>query len=214
VEDLLKPYYEDSHCTIYHGDCREILPGIEVGALVTDPPYGKRPTRSGGTGRGFKSRRSFGPRDDQWDTRPAHDWLLTLSSIAPEVVIWGGQHFGLPPTNCLLVWDKMNGKNPFADCEVAWTSLTNNNKLLRYQWLGALARAKEPAFHPTQKPVEVMQWSLRFTAAACVVDPYAGSGSTLVAAKNLGRQAIGIEIDESYCEIAAKRLSQEVLALA
>ena len=134
-------------------------------------------------------------------------------------IVFGGNYFGLPASPCWLVWDKDNAGTDFADCELAWTNFPGAVRLLKHRWNGMLQqdmKNKEHREHPTQKPVPVMRWCIqRFPddMATVILDPFMGSGTTLRAAKDLGRKAIGIEIEEKYCEIAAKRLAQEVLAL-
>lgn len=91
---------------------------------------------------------------------------------------------------------------------MAWTNLTTNNKVLRYQWIGAHARRIEPAYHPTQKPVAVIEWALSFLDSETILDPFMGSGTTGVACMKLGRKFIGVEIDEDYFKIAAKRIAK------
>ncbi len=130
----------------------------------------------------------------------------------------GGNYFELPPARCILVWDKDNGLNQFSDCELAWTNFDKPVRKLRWLWNGMLQenmRNKEVREHPTQKPIEVMKWAIQQAPDNCIaiLDPFMGSGTTLRAAKDLGRKAIGIEIEEKYCEIAVKRLAQGVLAL-
>lgn len=214
----MKPYYEHNGIVIYHGDCREILPSLSADLLCTDPPYGigaDRNLRANTQhGKALAPSRDYGVGN--WDSKPPSRWTVDLMREATRYqVIWGGNYFELPPAKCWLVWDKENGTNGYADCELAWTNLDKAVRRKKYQWMGMLQEhmdAKEPRLHPTQKPLEVMQWAIKQAPEECstVLDPYAGSGTILIAAKNLGKSAIGIEIEEKYCEIAAKRLSQEV----
>lgn len=215
----MKPYYSDAACTIYHGDCREFLPELHgVDLLLTDPPYGigadkGKPHKSANSGFfDIAFRRSYA---DTWDKRPADALLQSLSLIGPAI-IWGGNYFShcLPESQFWLVWDKENTMPSFGDCELAWTNFDRKSvKMFRYSGNGLMAREKARE-HPTQKPLALMQWCLGFALEAqTILDPFMGSGTTLRAAKDLGRKAIGIEISEEYCELAAKRLAQEVLAL-
>jgi site-specific DNA-methyltransferase (adenine-specific) len=139
----------------------------------------------------------------------------------PRVVLFGANHYAdrLPPSPTWLVWDKRDGvaSDDNADCELAWTNLGGPARLYRHLWRG-LCRASEQGqrhLHPTQKPVALMAWIIaNWTKPGdLILDPYMGSGPVLRAAKDLGRRAIGIEIEERYCEIAARRLGQEVLPL-
>jgi hypothetical protein len=110
-----------------------------------------------------------------------------------------------------LVWDKQQTMPSFSDVELAWTNLKGIAlKMFRFCGAGLMAVEKD-RWHPTQKPIALLQWCLSFVPEAkTVLDPFMGSGSSLIAAKNRNIAAIGIEIEEKYCEIAAKRLSQEV----
>jgi DNA modification methylase len=205
----MKPYYQDDSVTIYHGDALEILPVTTCDVVLTDPPYGigaHRMTLGNG-------RRRIDRGDRDWDAvSPDLEPLLALGVPA---IIWGGNYHGLPASRCWLVWDKGTGDNDYADCELAWTNINGVVKRYYRLWVGTHARERtEMRLHPTQKPVELMRWCLGFLPAGVVLDPYMGSGTTLVAAKDLGRRAIGIEIEERYCEIAARRCSQEVLGLS
>ncbi len=218
----MKPYYEHAGIVIYHGDCRDVLDEWEglrtqsFDLLLTDPPYG-----IGEAAGKNKSRTKLAVARDygvaQWDAKPAHEAILMARRFSRSQIIFGGNYYHLPPSSCWLVWDKDNGANDFADCELAWTNLPTAVRKLTYRWNGMLQEPgcpKELRQHPTQKPEPVMRWALmQVPKALTVLDPFMGSGTTLVAAKRLGKQATGIEREECYCEIAAKRLSQEVLPL-
>jgi DNA modification methylase len=216
------PYYQDDAVTIYHGDCREILPTLQkVDLVVTDPPYGI------GADKNLRANKQHGkacaPSKDygigKWDNKtPDKEIFLNIIALSKFQIIWGGNYFSLSPSPCWLVWDKDNGDNNYADCELAWTNLEAAVRKFRYRWMGMLqeqaGEKKEIREHPTQKPVPVMKWAITLAPESkTILDPFMGSGTTLRAAKDLGRKAIGIELEEKYCEIAAKRMMQEVLAL-
>lgn len=215
---LPTPYYDRDGITLYHGDCREILPLLDpVDAIVTDPPYGIGEAAGKNKSRSVAAlSKDFGNED--WDEEPPPEWLfLLMRERSRWQVIFGGNYFPLPPSSCWLVWDKDNGDNDFADCELAWTNLRKAVRRVRYRWQGMLQQnmaAKEPRWHPTQKPLDVMAWVIGHLpdGVSSVLDPYAGSGTTLVAAKQAGMSAIGIEQSERYCEIAVDRLRQKAIA--
>jgi len=144
--------------------------------------------------------------------------LEEIFRISKNQIIFGGNYYGsvLGDTNCYIVWDKDNGDNDFADCELAWTSFKSAVRKFKWRWNGMLQedmKYKEARFHPTQKPVELMKWILgKYSEPTdLILDPFLGSGTTAVAAKQLHRRYIGIEISPKYCEIAKQRLGQEVL---
>lgn len=210
----MQPYYEENGITIYHADCREVLPSLPKSDLVlTDPPYGL--TRWHATGY-FRESRIFAQGVKDWDTQPVPETLADIIAHAKDSIIWGGNYFNLGPFVAPLVWDKQNGANRFADGEIAWTSFAEGTvRIFRHQWWGFLKETErgEVSQHPTQKPVALMKWCISLVKnAETILDPFMGSGTTLRAAKDLGRKAIGIEIEEKYCEVAANRLRQEVLA--
>jgi DNA modification methylase len=216
----MSPYYDHAGITIYHGDCREVLPSLvgRFDLLLTDPPYGIGAARN--TRANQQHGKAAAPSKDygfaRWDDAPADIAdIETAKALSVHQIIWGGNYFNLPPSRCWLVWDKDNGNNGYADCELAWTNLEMAVRRIRHRWMGMLQEnmeRKEYRDHPTQKPLPVMAWCLALVETAeRILDPYAGSGTTLCAAKKQGLRAIGIEIEERYCEIAAKRLSQEVL---
>lgn len=219
---MVRPYHQDDSVTIYHGDCREVLP-LEADAILTDPPYGIAYSPGEG-GRGWNG------QGRGWGKTFAGDGLVVgdaepfdpkpVLALNVPTILWGANHYAprLPVSTRWLVWDKREGlsTNDFADCEMAWTNLRGPARLYHHRWDGVV-RASErgaPRLHPAQKPLSLMRWCLTFLPAAqTILDPFMGSGTTLRAAKDLGRKAIGIEIEERYCEIAAKRCAQEVLDL-
>lgn len=220
----MKPYYEQDGITIYHGDCREVLPSIgRFDLLLTDPPYGISVLSSAydnkTTKRGSSLAHKSNYEQSRWDDETADEALALARLLTRHQIIFGGNYYHLPPASCWLVWDKENGTNDFADCELAWTNLKKAVRKITYRWNGMLQQragaAKEKRFHPTQKPEPVMVWALQHAPAdvRSVLDPFMGSGTTLVACKRLGKTAIGIELDERYCEIAAERLSQGALPM-
>ncbi len=214
----MKPYYQDKWVTIYHGDCREILPELpKVDLVLTDPPYGIGEAAGKNLSRGnWANPTDYGVA--HWDDKPIPQELIDMViSSGFKAIIFGGNYYTLPPAKCWLIWDKENGANDFADCEMAWTNLDKAVRLFRYRWSGMLQgnmKDKEYRYHPTQKPVPLLKWCItQGGEAETILDPFMGSGSTLRAAKDLNRCCIGIEIEEKYCEIAARRCSQDVMEL-
>jgi site-specific DNA-methyltransferase (adenine-specific) len=209
-------YYHDDWATIYNADCREILPLLEpVDLVLTDPPYGiKIADKELGSGRstGIASTKMF---YGKWDNNRFSEISSVLNNGENQIV-WGGNYYAdlLPPSQGWLVWDKRNGlpTRSYADVELAWTSFDHASRLFRWRWDGFIREGEIRFPHPTQKPIELMKWCLSF-AHGTILDPFMGSGTTLVAAKNLNRKSIGIEIEPKYCEIAVKRLRQEVFDL-
>lgn len=215
---LPKPYYSHAGQTIYLGDCREILPYLpKVDLVLTDPPYGIKVAKAGRVGGNNRANaKDYG--NQSWDYKAADvSGVLELVASGSDAVVWGAQYFDLPIQEFWLVWDKcrMSG-NSLSDCELAWTTANRTGvRRIKYLWDGYWQEDmanKEVRYHPTQKPLKVMTWCLSFFPdAQTILDPFMGSGTTLVAAKQLGRKGIGIEIEERYAEIAALRLSQEVM---
>lgn len=216
---MLKPYYQDDAVTIYHGDCREIVPQLgRFDLLLTDPPYGiGRANGMGGGGKGLTGKRQATRYSGDWDCeRPAADTLTAATSAAAICIVWGGNYFAdvLPVRPKWLVWDKEQTMPSYSDAELAWTTLDGVAvKMLRYSGNGLLAREKTRV-HPTQKPLALMLWCIGLAGGVqTILDPFAGSGTTGRAAKDLGRKATLIEREERYCEIADSRMAQEVLPL-
>ncbi len=212
------PYFEKDGQTIYLGDCRAILPTLpKVDLILADPPYGI----DAGDQRRQKSRTKlalatdYGP--NEWDRQAVPDDLMRLVVAAGvHAIVFGGNYYSWPRSSKWLVWDKDNSGD-FADCELAYTNLPGAVRKIKHRWNGMLqeyaGKDKEIRYHPTQKPVPVIRWCIEQAGKGIetVGDPYGGSGTTLIAARNLGKTAWMIEISEKYCEIAAKRLAQGVL---
>lgn len=192
---------------LHLGDCREIVPALHhMDSLVTDPPYGIKKdgqAQSTGVHGGRKAYDFMG-----WDAeRPAPETFAMLLASADQHIIWGGNYFAdlLPPTGKWLVWDKGQRINQ-SDGELAWTSAQG---ALRIFELNRVALMTDGAQHPTQKPVEVMRWSIQqLVRPQTVLDPFMGSGTTGVAATDLGKSFVGIEREPSYFDIACRRIEQ------
>lgn len=216
---MIKPYYDHAGITIYHGDCREIVPTLgKFDLLLTDPPYGI----GEGDRKRVMSREKLAAAtdygDNTWDKkRVAIGDIIVPMNHCDKAIVWGGNYYELPPCIGWLVWDKCNGANDFADGEMAWNNLGSAMRIKRFMWNGMI-RAGEARgvkrVHPTQKPLELLTWCINLSGdVQTILDPFLGSGTTARAAKDLGRKCVGIEREEKYCEIAARRLSQEVLDL-
>jgi len=206
----MRPFYNADGITIYNADFRELWP-FEADVIVTDPPYGMD----------YRSKRSQTVAGDQ-DTA-LRDWLLEAWGDRPSLT-FGTWKAGRPQARALLVWDK--GKDPgVGDCSLPWgpnheeiyvrgkgwtTPSKRQGSVLHFDRLRGKARPD----HPTPKPVELMRHLLeRCPASWVILDPCMGSGATLVAAQQLGRRAIGIEVEERYCQLAVEQLSQRALPM-
>jgi DNA modification methylase len=192
-------------CTLYQGDCRDILPTLgKVDAVVTDPPYGIRADENP-----VRGVMRYG--ESSWDRkRPPAEIFTRIREISRDQIVWGGNYFtdSLPPSMRWLVWDKGQREFSLADVELAWTS---QNKAARAITFSRGAALKDGKKHPTQKPIEVMAWCLGFLPEArTILDPFMGSGTTGVACVQMGRSFIGIELDPGYFDIACKRIADEV----
>lgn len=208
----MRPYYEDNSVTLYHGDCREFLPRLDAtvtATMVTDPPYGM----------GYKSGWSGGSVEGDADAS-LRDEVLTMWQPRPALV-FGRWSVPRPlGTRIRLVWDK--GRWPgMGDLQMPWGQSDEEVYVIGHGftgrrmgtilWCDRLGAAEMS--HPTEKPVPVLEMLIERCPRGVIVDPFAGAGTTLVAAKNLGRMAWGVEVEEKYCERIAERLSQEVLGL-
>ena len=205
---------EIGNATLYLGDCREILPTLDkVDAVITDPPYGigadKNQRANKRHGKAAAASKDYGFAD--WDSKPPEKELIdSIVDCANVSVLWGGNYFHLPPSQCWLVWDKENGNNGYADCELAWTNMDKAVRRIKWRWAGMLQQDmanKEDRVHPTQKPLNVMLWCIEQAGnPQTILDPFMGSGTTGVAAVQMGRKFIGIEREPKYFDIACERI--------
>jgi site-specific DNA-methyltransferase (adenine-specific) len=214
---LADPYYQRGGITIYHGDCRDVLPSVPtVGLLLTDPPYGIGDKWAASKMVGKRGSSRLWGHGEVWDNSTVRPWLLQQAiEKAHSAIVWGGNYYDLPPSRGWLSWDKMQDFSG-AHFELAWTNLAIPARVVRMSRIDAYQnRAEHRKEHPTEKPTQLMRWCIGLAGdqAQTVIDPFMGCGSTVLAARALGRSVIGIEIEERYCEIAAKRLEQEVLPL-
>lgn len=217
----MKPYYEESGITIYHSDWQscEALGESRFDLLLTDPPYGILNLKGEGStpcirkyprqvGSGTLKNRILNQSNIEWDIAPTGDELTQMRSWSTSQIIWGGNYFPLPPTRGILVWDKEQPWENFSQVELAWTNLKRPAGIFRASCTTSVPNKE----HPTQKPISLMKWCISLVPSAkSAVDPFCGSGTTLLACKDMGLTAIGTELEERYCEIAANRLRQSVL---
>lgn len=220
----MRPYYDDGSVTIYHGDCREILPRLEFDAIVSDPPYGINWKPPRGFGKGTSGDAIAGDNDTE-----IRDWVRSSYPDVPTLMF--GSHRASAPAGTVLTlvfhkdcvgagivgnwlpwyrdWEPLFVCGRWPKTKPTRPGVVRTHELAATGYSGYVTRAG----HPHAKPVDVLRDLLSAVPPGVVVDPFMGSGSTLRAAKDLGRRAIGIEIEERYCEIAAKRCAQEVLDL-
>jgi len=185
--------------TLYLGDCREILPTLgKFDAVVTDPPYG-----IGFAGQPTKWQRRAGHKAEAWDDNVVAD-LPRILGYGGKQVVWGGNYYGLEPSRGWLSWFKPDAPPSMGSIELAWTNLDQNSRQIN---CSISSTNPERVGHPTQKPLAVMMFTLReIGTARTILDPFMGSGTTGVAAAKLGRSFTGIELNETYFDIACRRI--------
>jgi hypothetical protein len=193
--------------TLYLGDCREIMPTLpKADAVVTDPAYGVNAARD-------RNSEKWGWRDyaePGWDKeRTPPDLVAMAAAAGAHAVVWGGNYFtdALAPSSKWLIWDKGQSDFSLADVEMAWCSFSGAARRLMYPRALALQDGKE---HPTQKPVAVMKWCIERIPepARLILDPFMGSGTTGVAAVQLGRLFMGIERVPAFFDVACRRVAE------
>lgn len=221
---MVEPYYSDDWVTLYNGDCREIDAWLKADVLVTDPPYGI--SMESFTGGDRRKNPNAGRKRDAIvgdATTEARDEALTMWGKRPAIV-FGSWRIARPAaTRALLVWHKegafsgplnaaffTNHEEVYILGEGAWRKSAPPLRSV-ITTLEHRSQAARDIGHPTPKPVHLMETLIDRCPPGVIADPFAGSGSTLVAAKQLGRKAIGVELEERYCEVIAKRLAQDVL---
>jgi len=196
---------ECGRVTLYHADCRDVLPTLaNVDAVISDPPYGLGEKMRGGTW-GAKCKAMM-----QWDAATVPDIVMALPALAPLCVIWGGNYYPLPCTRGWLVWHKPDAVPTMANAELAWTNQDQNTRQI--SWSIAATNA-ERVGHPTQKPVRVMSWSMEQAGVpegALVLDPFMGSGTTGIACIRTGRRFVGVEKDPAHYATALARIQREL----
>ena len=181
------------------GNCLDVMPTlVRFDAVVTDPPYGIGKRLQGGS---WATKDSHFMDMHNWDLETKQEWFDACLSIGDKAIVWGGNYFQTPPSRCWLTWRKPYFPS-MADFEMAFTNIDHNSKSFSHP-----RSAKND--HPTQKPIALMEWCLSFLPnATTILDPFMGSGTTLVACQRIGRMGTGIEIDPEYFEIACRRVDE------
>ena len=212
------PKVEIGNATLYLGDCMDILPTLDkVDAVITDPPYGIGADKGKKGAIPFKGGKpvemAWHP-ENTWDKeRPKKEIFDLMIKKSDKSIIWGGNYFAdwLSPQGKWLWWDKCQTMPTYGDGELAWTNLSGTTPK-KFTWANNKIFADRTVrHHPTQKPLELMAWCIEQAGnPETILDPFMGSGTTGVAAIQLGRKFIGIEREPKYFEIACKRIEQAV----
>ena len=216
---------DKAQISIYNEDCLQALKAMadkQFDLAIVDPPYGigaSADSRVGGSYTvnlgGVKKKvaaKAYTPKD--WDfSKPTIEYWNELRRVSKNQIVWGGNYFAsnLEDTPCWLVWNKRNGENNNADCELAWTSFKTAVRMFDWKWNGMLQqnmKNKEERIHPTQKPVALYKWILENYAkkGSKIIDTHLGSGSIAIACWDMGFDLTAYEIDKEYFDNACKRL--------
>ena len=200
-------------------DCMEFMaryPDKHFELAIVDPPYGIGASdyERGGTKYGNSLATCKTYTTKEWDNSiPDDSYFYNLSRVSKNQIIWGGNFFNLGKTPCFIVWDKENGSNGYADCELAWTSYKTAVRKFTYRWHGMLQenmKNKEHRIHPTQKPVALYKWLLHNYAKPGdkILDTHLGSGSSRIAAWDMGFDFYGCELDREYFDASVERFER------
>ena len=202
---------------LIHGDCVELMREMDDNSFdlaVVDPPYGinivTSMTKANQSSSMYSHAWTQDDEDDvEWDGAiPSSEYFEQLQRVSKHQIIWGGNYFidHLSNTKCMLVWDKNNGTNPMADCELAWTSFDKPVRKFTMHHFNAGYGTK---IHPTQKPVKLYEWIFDLFAQDGwkILDTHLGSGSIAIAAHNMRLELTGIEINQKYFQRASQRLT-------
>jgi len=218
--------------TVYLMDCIEGMkqfPDKIFDLAVVDPPYGIGWDNM--TNKGYydgKKRKGwtvkspeYNRKKVEWDIKPNSEYFTELFRVSKNQIIWGANHFTLPPTKCIIFWDKLTGDFSFGDGEIAWCSIGGSIKKFTFRYAGMLKGAngnyREIRFHPTQKPIPLYDWILQNYAKEgnLILDTHLGSQSSRISANKSGLDFVGFEIDREYYDNGNKRfknfVSQTVL---
>ena len=230
-----EPIYKTDFLDLFHADCMEIMkqyPDKYFDLAIVDPPYGigaSKDSRVGGSytvnlgGKKHKVEAKAYTQKD-WDfKKPTAEYWEQLKRVSKNQIVWGGNYFiaNLHETSCWIVWNKKNGENNNADCELAWTSFDTAVRMFEWKWNGFLQqnmKNKQERIHPTEKPIELYEWILKNYAEPNqkILDTHFGSGSIALAVDkanrldNMNLHLTACEIDKDYIEASVNRISQSI----
>ena len=214
----MKPLEELQINSLYNMDCMEgmkRIPDKFFDLAIVDPPYGIGECGSKNHTRSVRAKaQAYKPFHGQDRLPPTEEYFSELFRVSQNQIIFGANHFisrFKRDSSCWIVWDKVNGDNDFADCELAWTSFDSAVRMFSFRWAGMLQgdmKNKEQRIHPTQKPVALYEWILSKYAKPGdkILDTHVGSGSSLIACYNMDFEYMGFEIDKHYFDKATARL--------
>lgn len=217
--------YSEGGITLYLGDCMKLLEQTSdkyYDLCICDPPYGigwEAMQSEWGEGKIVANnwKRKFNKyKRAEWDIPPSDEYFGELFRISDNQIIWGANHFSLPPTKSMIFWDKQTGDFSFGDGELAWSSIGGSIRKFVYMWSGMRkgpnGNVRESRIHPTQKPVALYRWVLQNYAKPgdTILDTHLGSGSSAIAAWEMGYTFTGIEIDADYYAAAVERIRKKL----